>query len=49
MQRQIRVEGEVCRVPEQVEEEELKKRGADWGGYRWNINVVIAIFWNQEF
>merc|ERR1712212_1049114 len=33
LNRQIRVEGEVGRVPE-VEEEELERRGADWGGYR---------------
>ena len=31
------MEGEVGRVPEQVEEEELERRGTDWGGYRWNI------------
>jgi len=33
LNRQIRVEGEVCRVPEQVGEEELERWGADWGGY----------------
>ena len=31
------MEGEVGRLPDQVEEEELERRGADWGGYRWNI------------
>merc|ERR1719495_847073 len=34
LNRQIRVEGEVGRLPDQVEEEELERRGADWGGYR---------------
>ena len=39
LQRQIRVEGKVGRVAEQVEEEELERRGADWGGYRWIIMI----------
>ena len=33
------MEGKVGRVPEQVEEEELERRGADWGGYRWIIMI----------
>ena len=33
MQRQIREEGKVYRVPDATEEA-LQKFGADWGGYR---------------